>query len=267
VPWQAPAKTNSQTSYTRYLFPAQAGGRTHAAVLLLVRYSPAAVLLLVRNARPAAVLLLAPGRHWWAAATGVYKYPQKKSFLEPQDFRATRTHPAGVCSLEVPCRPACGNSAVVVWRKPKDRHAHFQRKSGPAGLLVVVVVVLLLLLLDLASANRTGAEARRGAEARKCGGAEGKGSSGGERGGELVASGARAAASTCPNPQCKANGREAKECKSVITRRSVTVTICFSEGLIIGFTSTRAFCPDWESQSVWDGPSDQGRTNLYTRRD
>ena len=53
-------------------------------------------------------------------------------------------------------------------------HAHFQRKSGPSGLLVVVVVVLLLLLLDLASANRTGAEARRGAEARKCGGAEGK---------------------------------------------------------------------------------------------
>ena len=152
-----------------------------AAVLLLVRYSPAAVLLLVRNARPAAVLLLAPGRHWWAAATGVYKYPQKKSFLEPQDFRATRTHPAGVSSLEVPCRPACGNSAVVVWRKPKDRHAHFQRKSGPSGLLVVVVVVLLLLLLDLASANRTGAEARRGAEARKCGGAEGKGSSGSER--------------------------------------------------------------------------------------
>ena len=32
---------------------------------------------------------------------------------------------------------------------------------------------------------------------------------GGERGGEPVASDARAAASTCPNPQCKANGREA----------------------------------------------------------
>ena len=46
----------------------------------------------------------------------------------------------------------------------------------------------------------------------------------GERGGEQVAPGARAAAFTCPNPQCKANGREAEECKSVKTRRSVTVT-------------------------------------------
>ena len=45
--------------------------------------------------------------------------------------------------------------------------------------------------------------------------------------------------SPAPNPQCIANGREAKECKSVKTRRSVTVTICFSEGLIIGFTLTR----------------------------
>jgi len=79
---------------------------------------------------------------------------------------------------------------VVVWWKPKDRHAHFQRKSGPSGLLVVVVFLLLLLLLDLASVNRMGAEARRGgytegkameghggawrggAEARMCGGTE-----------------------------------------------------------------------------------------------
>ena len=53
-----------------------------AAVLLLVRYSSAAVLLLVRyssGGRAAA----RPGRHWWAAATGVCKYPQKNSFLEP----------------------------------------------------------------------------------------------------------------------------------------------------------------------------------------
>ena len=30
--------------------------------------------------------------------------------------------------------------------------------------------------------------------------------------------------SPAPNPQCKANGRGAEECRSVITRRSVTVT-------------------------------------------
>ena len=31
------------------------------------------------------------------------------------------------------------------------------------------------------------------------------------------------------------------------------------------FTSTRAFCHDWESQSLGVGPFDRGRTNLYTR--
>ena len=58
---------------------------------------------------------------------------------------------------------------------------------------------------------------------------------GGERGGEQVAPGARAAAFTCPNPQCKANGRGAEECRSVKTRRSVTVTQVSVKKLIIGF--------------------------------
>ena len=45
----------------------------------------------------------------------------------------------------------------------------------------------------------------------------------GERGGERVAPDARAAAFTCPSPQCKANGRGPQECRSVKTRRSMTV--------------------------------------------
>ena len=70
-----------------------------------------------------------------------------------------------------------------------------------------------------------------------------------------------------PQPQCKANGRGAEECRSVITRRSVTVTqVSVKLTHHRFFTSTRAFCHDWESQSFGVGPFDRGRTNLYTRR-
>ena len=58
---------------------------------------------------------------------------------------------------------------------------------------------------------------------------------GGEPGGERVAPGARALAFTCPNPQCKANGGGAEECRSVKTRRSVTVTQVSVKWLTIGF--------------------------------
>jgi hypothetical protein len=52
------------------------------------------------------------------------------------------------------------------------------------------------------------------------------------------------------------------------TRRSVTVTQVDKLKLTHHrfFTSTRAFCHDWESQSFGGGPFDRGRTNLYTRR-